>query len=229
MALARRGTTQAGGGTGTSITTTLPAGVASGDLLLIHISYADNRTVTLSGWTHLTDSPANGNASGLLNSTLMYKIAGASESAPAPTLSSSSNYKWIIDAWSGTSPEVFLADLAVQTAFDGTLNTPALDAAGNTVVSLIFGHGEGGVDGWTPPSGWTEVIEQRAPSFTHDAFEAEDTTPGTGSIDPGNATMGSTKAAQGWHVLIREGAAAAATSTAILRPNRAFRMWGRRG
>lgn len=206
---------------------------AAGDRLLIFVNQdASQTTTTPTGYTHVTGSPNEDSfGPGLLRQYLFEETAAGSDSAPTLSFSGSCTGNWITVVVQGDDPTILASDVQIDEDFGTTWDAgQSLDTTGLTTYSFILGGHEGAAKTWTPPTGWAEDIDGSSPSFTYAVTMATDTTPGTGTVDPGNWTMSGGALAGGWHLLVRETAApAAGTSAALLRPNRAFRMWNRRG
>lgn len=203
----------------------------AGDRLLIFVNQDVARTTgTPSGFTHVTGSPNEDSfGPGLLRQYLFEKTAAGSDSAPTLSFGGSCTGNWITVVIQGDDPTILASDAYMDEDFGTTFDGGAsLDTTGLTTYSFLLAGHEGGGTTFTPPAGWAEDLDSGSPSFTYAVTMATDTTPGTGTVDPGNFTLASGKLAGGWHLLVRETAVAAGTSAALRRPNRALRMWNRR-
>jgi hypothetical protein len=207
MALSLVDVATSGGGNGTSITTTLPTGVTTNDIIYCAVyiaSFDADRTVTVSGYTQLALVDGH-----LGNLYLFRKVAGASESAPNPTWTGAVDYRWIVWAVRGantTTPEKDSGSV-VDDAFDTTTPIPTLAAGGATVFSYVVHAAEAGdswVDSW--PAGWSNIKEDHAGTFLYYITLGQNTSPGTGSVGGGNITRGTSRAAGVIHVLVQEAA-----------------------
>jgi hypothetical protein len=160
--IAQRGTATTGSGTTSTITIAMPASVVQGDVMLAAIAHilpsgiASN--ATCSGWTVI-----NGTALSGVNSrrygTVLYKVAGVSESGPYLfSTSVTSNSAGTIVAFSGV-------DVTGATPFDVTpgtisatgssgfpLTTSSITTATSNAAILMLALGVGAT---TPTGNWT--------------------------------------------------------------------------
>ena len=123
-AIAQRGSATSANGT-TTVSPGLPAGLAQGDLMIACVVAASTTTpTTLSGWTSISSSSSTGTSLGGTSGKrvkIMYKVAGASESAPSFACGSST------------------ASFATLVAFSGVDNTTPMDATPATAPSVSTG------------------------------------------------------------------------------------------
>ena len=211
MALTMPGTS-GGSGSGADPSITLPTHT-TGDILYLCVAHkVVSRTMSApSGYSNISGSPWALGEEGVI--WVVRKVAGSSESAPAPTFSDNSdNHRWAMVSMRGadtTTPEQDV-DESETTGWSGTTDFPSSDAGGNTVWSLIFLYGAQNnfeVSAW--PSGWTEDLEVATGQRLYVAHNAS---PGTGTVNGGTITTVSGDDGQSSCIQILVKEAAAGTS-----------------
>jgi hypothetical protein len=137
---------------GSSTTITIPSGTASGDLLLMFCChwYGSNDPSAPSGWTELHDAFYN------QRHTILYKIAGSSESSFTYTYAVAASYfGWAVLRFSGvdgTTP-IDVSSMGAG-SYATTHDAPAITT---TASDCMIVRGFLGNPGFaTPPSGYTE-------------------------------------------------------------------------
>lgn len=155
--------------TNNNLTVTLPAGVTTGDLMVIAL-YIPNVTSTVTaeptGWTKLSGSMVTAGSGGGddLQANLWYKVHDGSESDPAWT-------------FGGSPPAVIAAGAVyrnVSASFFGSTAQTSTSTANQAITgfdteddsALVFAiggvdHNANVADMWTPATSWTELREDR--------------------------------------------------------------------
>jgi PKD repeat protein len=141
MAIAFRSAGALAGGTSSSLTINYPAGVASGDLLVLQYAALAARTVTTpGGWTKLYGPVATAGTSPAISIYAYYRVAGASEpSSVSVALDSNGGAQGIISAYSG-------CDTTTPINTSATANLPTSGTSGTcptvttTVASTLLLH-----------------------------------------------------------------------------------------
>lgn len=149
----------AGGNPATSISVPVPAGVAAGDVIEIHI-FTDTTTVTITapaGFTESPDSPATIVANQKA-SVYWKRASGADSGSYSVTFSGSSFAEAVAIRYSGCIASGTPYDVSTSTtdSASGTV-TPAVSVTTNGADRLIVHKGtdwSGGV--WTPGAGFTD-------------------------------------------------------------------------
>jgi hypothetical protein len=157
-----RGTATTGSGTTSTISIAMPASVVQGDVMLAAIAHVipsgSASNATCSGWTVISGLALNG-VTGRRYGTVLYKVAGASESGPYIfSTSVTSNSAGTIVAFSGV-------DVTGLTPFDlapGTLSATGSSGFPLTVSAITTATSSAavvmlalGVGATTPTGNWT--------------------------------------------------------------------------
>jgi hypothetical protein len=140
-------------GTGTSISTNAPSGVAAGDRLLLAVAVKTKlQADTPSGWTltHYVESGTN-----TVGLTVFRRVAdGTAADTPTVALSSSLDYTAIICRLSAGAFDVGNTTLS---AFASSLALPTATVAANGSFGLyLAAHSSASAQVFTWPSGWTK-------------------------------------------------------------------------
>jgi hypothetical protein len=198
-AVAQRGTATTATTIGTSLVFAgLPSGVVAGDVMIVNIAQRGDDTTnpTSSGWT-LIQGAALRSAAGSTNDyrgAVLYKVAGASETAPTFTLGASvTNAVGAIVAFSGVdtsgatpfdvAPVAILANTTGATAVGATSITTA---SANAPV-IMFGMAASNPAAW---SGWTTT----SPGALTELYDTPTTSASVGAAWATKASAGSTGA-----------------------------------
>lgn len=189
MAISHRATSAVVTGTGTSIALNAPAGVQTGDLLLLCISVNGVRTVSsgLGAWT-VVSNISNGN--GNFGCITYRRIAdGTADDTPTVTINLSATFSGIIVAYQGvdtTDPFDEKADTS-QNTVDSTfeIGTITVDDDDSMGVIVIASNTTGSM---TWPSGYASRAEV---GTTAEINVADNFNVDTGTHTPGNVTAGS--------------------------------------
>jgi hypothetical protein len=153
--------THVGSSSNSTGTTTLslskPAGVASGDMMLVAIYTGDAASASItppSGWTELRTYAPNS----FFRFSVFYRVAGASEGASYSFTVGDVDTVGAISAYRGG--ETGAPASTISTGLSGTsLAAPSITTTeANTMIISIVGGDEGAASAksWTPPSGVTE-------------------------------------------------------------------------
>lgn len=169
MAISRVGTpTSTGSSTNdANVTTSLPAGVQSGDVLILNIFNGTNQAVATgpSGWTFVdfsSDNPGSGTAARV---DTFWKAAASSESAPTATLATGARWTAHVAAYRGvdtTSPFIYedgKQNDANNTELTTSLVTNGVSADAWTTVFAGVRGVDGTWTGFTFPAGLTELVD----------------------------------------------------------------------
>lgn len=154
-----------------NVTPALPAGIAQNDLLVCLVASRDNVVPSISGWNQRYSVSFNTD----LQSSLFWKIAGASESNPTVSYSGAAGVIARCFAFRGidTSSPFDVADAASHRGTvtgDDKMTTGSLTTVTNRAVILIAGYANGNVgqdNGVTPGGGlsWnTDYFSRYNPS-----------------------------------------------------------------
>lgn len=146
MAYTFRAANTSGNNTGSALSVNLPAGVTTGDLLLI-LAYLESDTNTWvaapSGYTAVQ----SGVNTGSFSLSLWYKIAGASESAPTITPTTGSVWRAAVSAcWSGGSGsgsfvDVFSSVSQGDSVIESAQSAPSITTtAANDLLVFCYGN-----------------------------------------------------------------------------------------
>lgn len=205
-----------GTGTGTAITTALPAGVAANDVLILEVGDGLDPTAitTPAGWTLQRRTVDAGTAPAEAAISAFWKAAGSSETAPSLTASVATRWHTLIRAFRGvdnTNPFITENGIAEAGASTTTVHSaPALTNtdAGAWGIFSVCSRQVATPYTFTPGTGLTERVDQDTgvASTTNTAFEASDT---NGPVATGSVTYSATGSA---------GSGIAAMWAALLRP-----------
>lgn len=230
MAISRIGeaaTKIAGTGTGTAVTTSLPAGIAAGDVLILEIGDGLDTTsfTDPAGWTlvrRVVDAAATPVEAAI---SIWWKVAGASETAPSLTSGGASRWHTVIRAFRGVD---------TTTPF---ITENGMAEAGNTSTTLHSGAALTNTDAgaWglfsicsrqvatpytvTVGAGLTERVDQDngSSSTVNTMYSASDSngTVATGSVTySATGSSGSAVAAM-WSAFLAPAAAVVVTPTPV--------------
>lgn len=143
----------------TAVTVGVPAGTASGDLLLLIATASNNQTCSASGYTSAGTSSVWG-APGNYFSVLLWKIAGSSEGSASVNTPSASALEAVMIGFTGVDNSTPFDVNAVWAAASGT---SPINVAGITTVTAnawwgIFAADDTGssLTASSVPSGWTQ-------------------------------------------------------------------------
>lgn len=183
-AFAAAGTYLTGPSNTTSAVVDAPAGIALGDLLLVHMYKENTAAVTMpSGWAEVTPAPAT---TGSVHSQhLFWKRATATEVAAATF-----TFSWTGSAWREAICERYTGVLASGSPFDATNSaqrssaatpTPPVTVTTTSTDRLLVWSGSNFNGGtWTVPSGFTGIT-----TASHDmgtGYQVKAAAGSTGSI-----------------------------------------------
>ncbi len=215
--IAQRGLATSDNGT-TSVSPALPTGLAQNDLLIACVvAYGTSVSTpsTLSGWTLIKNAGSLGN-SNRRRCAIMYKLAGASESAPSFTITGSVASFATLIAFSGVDlanpldvAPTSLPAIATGTAADTAVSGGAITSATSNARVIMFGMGVSTATGtggakWAD-AGWSTATSPGALSELYDLQGS-----GTGNNSTSIGAAWATKATTG-----DTGAAAATLSSAM--------------
>lgn len=156
------------GATIASLLSVLPAGLASGDTMIMCVSIGTNsRTVTTpAGWTQISSSPsALGGFAASESMAVFYRVAGGAESAPTVSVSGSCDFQIDILAFTGVDA-VTPVEVNALGAWLGASNTvyafPTVTTlAGGDGILLVSwdDSGSGNQFTITGPAGYTTISQ----------------------------------------------------------------------
>lgn len=220
MALTFRAAAGANGGTTNTntLTTTLPAGAAAGDLLIMCVSWGNNTLFNaVTGWTLVAQAqnPTGGVSAGAVYSRIMQ----AGDAAPTITNASTGKRSYVSSAWTpgaGETPSIY-AQAATLISASGTTATPnpVTSTDANTVSYVFNATREQGnlatAITQTPASTWLEPTngDQSTATGTTAALRqvgahvGYKSAVGTGSIAPGAFTFNVAVIDIAFHMLLR--------------------------
>lgn len=138
----------------TSMPVSMPASIASGDLLLAFVEVRNAGTWTkAAGWTDITSLSQTGGGGGVGKLNGFYKIAAGTESGTTPTwtASISTTGEWQvyrITGWHGTTPPEALTTSGDASAANPPSLTPSW-GADDTLWLAVAGHTAGSTAAWS--------------------------------------------------------------------------------
>lgn len=154
MAIGFRASSAAAGVSPLSVS--MPAGTAVGDLLLMIADTANSAAAAASGWTVAATSPV---WSANHVSTVLWKIAGASEPAASVTTTGGANIEALICGFTGvdsTTPIDAAAAFGAASS-GGTVPVPAITTiTANAWWVTVGADSAGGLTSSSKPAGWTQ-------------------------------------------------------------------------
>lgn len=174
MAITLVGTaaTTAGGGAGattnSSGVTTLPSGLASGDLLILHVGRSYEYVLssgTPTGYTFLRNIFDAGTTPAGAQTDIFYKICTGSEGTSGPTFTTGAGARWCVQAaaYRGVSTTLPFIDEngATETATTTSHAAPAITNTVSGAWGVYAAAARAGAtpQSWTPPTGMTERLD----------------------------------------------------------------------
>lgn len=184
-----------GGGNGTSVTVTRPAGASDGSRLLIALNIRGSYTITSvdADCTLLASIDTGGGGYPYLLVYEFTRNGGILETADTSwsfTISSGNNYQWAAVAISGSDGDYgtpATTDTGTGTSHGATgVTVPGADDA---VLAWFAGIDNTGPNTWTPPSGYTEVVDDENGGGTvWPSIEVSWDNPGSGATGTLTAT-----------------------------------------
>ena len=198
-AVAQRGTATTATTTNSSLVfSALPSGVTAGDVMIVNISQRgdDATNPTSSGWTLIQGAALRSGpgSSGDYRGAVLYKVAGASETAPTFTLGASvTNAVGAIVAFSGvdtsgaTPFDVTPVAILANTGGSASVGATSITTASANAPVIMFGMAASNPATW---SGWTTT----SPGALTELYDAQTTSASVGAAWATKASAGSTGA-----------------------------------
>lgn len=164
--------TTAGGGAGATTNnsgvTTLPSGLAAGDLLILKVDRAYEyvlSSATPTGYTFLRNIVDPGTTPAAVQTDIFFKICTGSEGTTGPTFTTGAGARWIVDAvaYRGVHTSLpFVAENgAIESATTTSHSAPALTNTVSNAWGVYAAAARAGAtpQSWTPPTGMTERLD----------------------------------------------------------------------
>ena len=181
-------------GKSTSLSVTLPASIASGDLLVLFMAGRDNVGTGgigfPAGWTELHDDLDTGDS----RTAVAYRIADGTEGASITvTMSSARDLVSLVYRISGTSGNA--PEMGTATGDSNSPNPPSLTPSWGSkdTLWLVYGSGDNGKVYTAAPTSYTDLIAQDRGQAASGSARRENA---TATEDPGTFTMESAEAWQ---------------------------------
>lgn len=140
----------------------LPASIAAGDLLVAFVCTTNGRSLTASGWTQLTGSEDQSDASAL-NHVVFYRVADGTEGATTDVFTpTGGTSKGTVIVWriTGARTSGTILTVALTANLGANMDPPSCGTDGGTssdVLALAMGAVDGETQSFTAPSGYSNI------------------------------------------------------------------------